>query len=160
MDGVKGYYRAGKVNKRGEALVSFCARNETTIMNTCFEKNIPKYTWQHLGSKKWHCVDYWYVMTRRRQRRLCCDEPVLNAGPSISCSVHNFNFSYHVRQQREGLELCTQEKAEVKEKKIVLLLLLTDDALEEAGHCQTTRPHGGMYSLSRPVICHIGSVYH
>ena len=64
-DGVRGCHGAGKMNESGEALLSFCALNELTIMNTCFEKkNINKYTWQHPGSKKWHCIDY--VMMRRK----------------------------------------------------------------------------------------------
>lgn len=43
-----------------------------TIIKTCFEKkNIHKCTWQHPGSKKWHCIDY--VMMRQKQRRCCSD---------------------------------------------------------------------------------------
>ena len=77
-DGVRGCHGAGKMNESGEALLSFCALNELTIMNTCFEKkNINKYTWQHPGSKKWHCIDY--VMMRRKQRRFCCDVTVLRS---------------------------------------------------------------------------------
>ena len=75
-DGVRGCHGAGKMNESGEALLSFCALNELTIMNTCFEKkNINKYTWQHPGSKKWHCIDY--VIMRRKQRRFCCNVTVL-----------------------------------------------------------------------------------
>lgn len=45
-------------------------------MNTMFvKKNIHKYTWQHLGSKKWHCIDY--VILRQKDRRLCSDVSVI-----------------------------------------------------------------------------------
>ena len=47
------------MNENGEALLTFCALNELVIMNTTFKKkNIHKYTWQHPGSKQWHCIDY------------------------------------------------------------------------------------------------------
>ena len=52
------------MNESGEALLSFCALNELVIMNTTFEKkDIHKYTWEHPGSKKWHCIDYYPVYT-------------------------------------------------------------------------------------------------
>ena len=58
-EGVRGYHGVGKINKSGKALLSFCTLNKLTIMNTWFEKNsIYKYTWQHPGSKIWHCTDY------------------------------------------------------------------------------------------------------
>ena len=77
-DGVRGYEGVGKLNESGEVLLSFCALNELTIMNTYFEKkNIYKYTWQHPGSKQWHCIDY--VIMRQNQRRLCCDVTVLRS---------------------------------------------------------------------------------
>ncbi len=44
-------------DESGEALLSFCALTELPIMNTCIEKNVYKYTWQHPGRKKWHCID-------------------------------------------------------------------------------------------------------
>ena len=67
-DGVKGCHGVGKMNESGEALLSFCALNELVIMNTTFEKkDIHKYTWQHPGSKKWHCIDY--VIMRQAQRK-------------------------------------------------------------------------------------------
>ncbi len=74
--GVRGY-GVGRMNESGEALLSFCALNELSIMNTWFEKNIYMYTWQHPGSKKWHCIDY--VMMRRNKRRLCCDVTVIRS---------------------------------------------------------------------------------
>ena len=68
----------GKMNESGEALLSFCALNELVIMNTTFEKkDIHKYTWQHPGSKKWHCIDY--VIMRQAQRKLCCGVTVLQS---------------------------------------------------------------------------------
>ena len=66
----------GKMNENGEALLTYCALNELAIMNTTFEKkNIHKYTWQHPGSKQWHCIDY--IIMRQAQRRLCYDAAVL-----------------------------------------------------------------------------------
>ena len=77
-DGVKGCHGVGKMNESGEALLSFCALNELVIMNTTFEKkDIHKYTWQHPGSKKWHCIDY--VIMRQAQRKFCCDVTVLRS---------------------------------------------------------------------------------
>ena len=77
-NGVKGCHGVGKMNESGEALLSFCAVNELVIMNTTFEKrNIHKYTWQHPGSKKWHCIDY--VIMRQTQRNFCCDVTVLRS---------------------------------------------------------------------------------
>ena len=47
---VRGYHGVGELNESGEDLLSFCALNELTIMNTMFEKaSIFKHTWQHLG---------------------------------------------------------------------------------------------------------------
>ena len=45
-------------------------------MNMHFKKkNILKFTWQHPGSKQWHCIDY--VIMCQKQRRLCCDVGVV-----------------------------------------------------------------------------------
>ena len=47
-------------------------------MNTVFQKkSIHKYTWQHPGSKQWHCIDY--VIMRQRQRQMCCDVSALRS---------------------------------------------------------------------------------
>ena len=74
--GVRGVHGAGKVNEAGAELLSFCALNELTIMNTHFKKNnIHKFTWQHPGSKQWHCIDY--IIVRQKQRRLCRDVGVV-----------------------------------------------------------------------------------
>ena len=76
--GVRGYHGVGKMNDSGEALLSFCALNQLTIMNRWFgKKDIYKYTWQHLGSKKWHCFDY--VILKQGQRRMCHDVTVLRS---------------------------------------------------------------------------------
>ena len=62
----------GKMNEAGQALLSFCSLNEMAIMNTYLKKKTShKHTWQHSGSKKWHCIDY--VIMRKTQRRLCND---------------------------------------------------------------------------------------
>ena len=61
-----------------EALLSWCALNSLVVMNTMFEKkNIHKYTWQHPGSKQWHCIDY--IIMRQKQRSWCCDVSVLRS---------------------------------------------------------------------------------
>ena len=66
----------GKVNEAGAELLTYCALNELTIMNTHFKKkNIHKFTWQHPGSKQWHCIDY--VIVHQKQRRLCRDVGVV-----------------------------------------------------------------------------------
>jgi len=57
--GVGGMFGVGKLNENGEHLLSFCAMNELCIMNTMFaKKRIHQYTWQHPGTKVWHCIDY------------------------------------------------------------------------------------------------------
>ena len=57
-NGVKGVHGVGRMNEAGADLLSFCALNGLTIMNTCFEKkDIHKFTWQHPGSKQWQCID-------------------------------------------------------------------------------------------------------
>ena len=77
-NGVKGVHGVGRMNEAGADLLSFCALNELTIMNTCFQKkDIHKFTWQHLGSKQWHCIDY--VIMRQWQRRLCRDVGVIQS---------------------------------------------------------------------------------
>jgi len=57
-------------------LLTFCALNGLSVMNTWFEKSdIYKYTWQHPGSKRWHCIDY--ILMRQSQRKYCCDVCVI-----------------------------------------------------------------------------------
>ena len=65
--GVRGNHRVGNVTGAGRALLTFCAVNGLTVMNTWYEKKeIYKYTWQHPGSKMWHCIDY--ILMRQSQR--------------------------------------------------------------------------------------------
>ena len=65
--GVRGPHGVGEMNEAGRDLLSFCAWNELVITNTYFEKKkIHKFTWQHPGNKKWHCIDY--IIMRQRQR--------------------------------------------------------------------------------------------
>ena len=55
---VRGIHGVGKMNKNGAISLSFCALNCLSIMTTYFEKrDMHKYTWQHPGSKIWHCID-------------------------------------------------------------------------------------------------------
>ena len=66
---VRGPHGLGKMIEAGAGLLSFCA------LNTHFEKKqIHKQTWQHPGSKKWHCIEY--VIMRQSQRSLCGDVSV------------------------------------------------------------------------------------
>ena len=79
--GMRGFDGVGKMNKAGVTPLSFCALNELTIENTCSEKKtLHKYTWQHPGSKQWHCIDY--VIMRQKQRWLCRDVTVVR---SVEC---------------------------------------------------------------------------
>ena len=57
-------------------MVLYCALNCLSIMNTYFEKrDVHKYTWQHPGSKLWHCIDR--IVMRQPQRRFRHDVSVL-----------------------------------------------------------------------------------
>ena len=53
-DGVRGQHGVGKTNEAGTSLLTFCALNGLTVINTWFEKKdmYNKYTWQHPGNKK------------------------------------------------------------------------------------------------------------
>ena len=56
--------------------LAFCAVNGLTVMNTWYEKkDIYKYTWQHPGSKMWHCIDY--ILMRQSQRTFYQDVSVI-----------------------------------------------------------------------------------
>ena len=75
-EGVLGKHGLGNVNEAGLFLLSFCGTNGLTIMNTFFEKkDIYKQSWQHPGTKVWHCIDY--VIMRQSQRRRCVDVQVM-----------------------------------------------------------------------------------
>ena len=61
--GVRGMFGVGRLNENGEHLLSFCALNGLCVMNTMFAKRrIHQYTWQHLGTKIWHCINYVLIM--------------------------------------------------------------------------------------------------
>ena len=65
-DGVRGQHGVGQVNENGEALLSWCAQNGLAVIYTMLQKKrIHQYTWQHPGSKQWHCIDY--VLMRQSQ---------------------------------------------------------------------------------------------
>ena len=77
-NGVCSCHGVGRMNERGEALLSWCALNGLVVMNTTYEKKqIHKYSWQHPGSKQWHCIDH--IIMRQRQRQLCCDVSVMRS---------------------------------------------------------------------------------
>ena len=98
-DGVRGLHGVGKMNEAGEEMMSFCVLNELAVMNTYFEKkSIYKHTWQHPGSKTWHCIDY--VIVRQKQRSLCLDVSVLHSAEC--CTDHKLSgpkFRLHVPQE-------------------------------------------------------------
>ena len=71
-------FGVGKINESGELLLSFCALNQLCVMNTMFEKKrIQQYTWQHPGTKNWHCIDY--VLMRQSQHYFCTDFTVFRS---------------------------------------------------------------------------------
>ena len=75
-NGVRGKHGVGKTNEAGTSLLTFCALNGLTVMNTWFEKkDMCKYTWQHPGNKKWHCIDY--NLMHQTQRKFCHDVSVI-----------------------------------------------------------------------------------
>ena len=63
----------GKINKAGLYLLAFCSINNLSIW---FEKrNIHKQTWQHLGTKKWHAIDF--ILMKQSLSRCCIDVQVM-----------------------------------------------------------------------------------
>ncbi len=77
-DGVHGRHGVGQMNSSGEELLAWCSLNSLVVMNTMFEKKeIHKCTWQHPGSKSWHCIDY--IIMRQCQRHMCSDVMVLRS---------------------------------------------------------------------------------
>ena len=55
---VLGPHGHGELNEAGKELLSILSKNEATVCNTWYQKKgIHKATWQHPGSKKWHCID-------------------------------------------------------------------------------------------------------
>ena len=67
MDGV------GAMNEAGLSLMSFCVLNE--LCDEYEKKDIYKFSWQHPGTKIWHCIDH--LLTRQGQRRRCHDVQVM-----------------------------------------------------------------------------------
>ena len=69
---VLGKHGLGKMNEAGLNMLSFCAANNLSIMNTFFEKrDIYKQSWQHPGTKQWHCIDF--IVVRQCQQKSCTD---------------------------------------------------------------------------------------
>ena len=74
--GVRGIHAIDNVNEAGRALLTFCAVNDLTVMNTWHEKkNIYKYTWHHPGCMMWNCI--YYVLVRQSQRTFYRDVSVI-----------------------------------------------------------------------------------
>ena len=89
----------GETNDAGLELVQFFTCNSLTVCNTWFAKQrIHKYTWQHLRSKKWHCIDY--AIVRRQDLLACTDCHIIR---SAECSTDHtpvclsFCLSYTVK---------------------------------------------------------------
>ena len=73
---VIGGHGLGRANEAGFDLLSFCEINNLAIMNTFFhKKDIHKQSWQHPGTKLWHCIDF--VVMRQCQRERCFDVQVM-----------------------------------------------------------------------------------
>ena len=111
---VRGYHGVGRINEAGETLLSWCASNSLTVMNTMFEKkNIHKYTWQHPGSKQWHCIDY--IIMRQKQRIWCCDVSVLR---SADCWT-----DHKLLRAQMKLQCITGRKSTITRKKFGISVL-------------------------------------
>ena len=68
-------FGVGRLNENREHLLIFCTMNGLCVMNTMFaKKRIYQYTWQHPGTKIWHCIDY--VLMCHSQRHYCSDAEV------------------------------------------------------------------------------------
>ena len=66
----RGPHGIGELNEAGRELLSFLSTNEATVCYTWFEKRpARKATWQHPGTKQWHCIDF--IIMRQSQRRRC-----------------------------------------------------------------------------------------
>lgn len=73
---VRGPHGYGETNEAGRDLLSFLSVNELAVCNTWFQKqSIHKATWQHPGTKQWHCIDF--AVVRQSQRRKCLDVSVM-----------------------------------------------------------------------------------
>ena len=116
------YHGVGELNESGEDLLSFCALNELTIMNTMFEKaSIFKHTWQHPGTKHWHCIDY--IIMRRADRSLCYDVSVRR---SAECWT-----DHKLLCMKLGLKVKRHRAVRWKKRKYAVTLLRDDGIREE-----------------------------
>ena len=117
-----GYHGVGELNESGEDLLSFCALNELTIMNTMFEKaSIFKHTWQHPGTKHWRCIDY--IIMRRADRSLCYDVSVRR---SAECWT-----DHKLLCAKLGLKVKRHRAVRRKKRKYAVTLLRDDGTREE-----------------------------
>lgn len=65
---VLGKHGVGKMNENGLKLLQFCALEELTIMNTCFQqKDKYKNTWKHPRSQHWHMIDFIIVRSSKKE---------------------------------------------------------------------------------------------
>ena len=68
-----------------EELLSFLTINKAAVCNTWFQKrSIHKATWQHPGTKQWHCIDFAIVC--QSQRKTCLDASVMHG---VECNMHH-----------------------------------------------------------------------
>ena len=145
-EGVRGHHGIGRENEAGKELLSFCALNKLAIMNTFFEKrSIYKYTWQHPGSKKWHCIDY--VLMKKRQKWLCFDVEVLR---SVDCwtdhKLLRAKLRLRVPPKQKGGEL----------RKRYAVARLKDATVRESTvtQCLTQSRHNGRVSMWNEKVEH------
>ena len=77
--------------------------NEATVCNTWYQKKgIHKATWQHPGSKKWHCIDY--AIMKQSQRRKCLDVSVMR-GAQCNTDHQMLQVKLHVGPVRQHYRL-------------------------------------------------------
>ena len=70
--GVRGMFGVGWLNENGDHVLCMI---KLSIMDTMFaKKRIHKCTWQHPGTKIWHCIEY--VLLRHSQWHYCTDAMV------------------------------------------------------------------------------------
>ena len=74
---VRGPHGHGDLNDADKDLLSFLSTNEATICNTWFQKKAKqKATWQHPGTKQWHCIDF--TIMRQSLHKKCFDVTVMH----------------------------------------------------------------------------------
>ena len=73
---VLGPYGLGNCTQAGEDMLTFCAANELSIVNTWYKKKKKsRGTWTHPGTRRSHLIDY--VVMRAEQRCYCRDVRVV-----------------------------------------------------------------------------------